>query len=218
MSPWWAERIAALEVAFADGIPAGFMDHPAVLDCGVTTNDPAGYELAPFAVNTTDAAHWSHIIAAGANGDDVSTIVEFGGGVGNPARLTRKLSTPPAHVIVDLPVMHRLQRRYLDDAGALNGVMFIDSHPDAIAGLPAPDVFMATFSLDECTTACHDWWFDHDWIGARRVFIAMQRDRGELFPDGPGLAPRLLRAGFAVLPCPYAGAVYLRWDRPTRGT
>lgn len=226
VSPWWRERITALEAAFADGVPDDFLSVPAVQDCGLVTNDwdaaaeitaefaEAGYNIGAGSWTATDLAHLMHLWRAGWPREPVASIAEFGAGFGNVARLTRRVDDPPLHLSIDVPVMARLQYHYLQSVDALDGVGFVLSDPDKLDRVQVrPDVFLASFSLDECTAECHDWLIGHDWLGARTVLVAMQTRRGEMFPDGPGLFPRLLRLGFTVLPCPFDGSAYLRWDR-----
>lgn len=221
-SAWWQDRIAALEAEIV-GVeldPLTFLDLPAVADCGlVTNNHVAADHMRPLLPAFTDdwtptsVTHMYGLRMAGVVDDDeYRTVVEFGGGFGNMARLTRGFATPPCHVIVDSPVMLALQEAWLTELGAARGVEFL-THDRAKYGMIArPDAFIATWSLDECPVACHDWLIGEDWFGASTVLIALFPDK-DLFPEARGLHVRLQGLGFVEHPTFFPPSVYMRLDR-----
>lgn len=133
VSLWWRERIAALEEAFTDGIPDDFLSVPAVRDCGLVTENYVAaaeqharlewyakirpdllYVLGSSGIVTpTDIAHLYHLHKAGWPKEPRGSLVEWGGGFGNMARITRLFPQSPTHIVVDVPVMQALQYVFL---------------------------------------------------------------------------------------------------------
>lgn len=255
-SDWWRHRVTALrrflDAIPPDTLPADFLTHPAFAACGIITNDTdaavaqdAEMRASGYTVNvggglpaeaSTPITHAYHLWRAGlpnAHTPDAGAVMEWGGGYGSMARLTRRFPNAPTHIIVDSPIMCTVQEAYLRrfNIGAtawnrywpgvtpfLDGGVWLTAPGNA--HLIAPSVggvhtFIATYSLDECAAAAHDYVIDHDWFGASRVLVAAQKIGKEgMFPDGPSLYRRLVDAGFAEFPTHYAGSVYLEWERP----
>lgn len=232
-SGWWLDRLAALDAAFVDGISTDFLSVPAVQDCGLVMADRAQADAMATEMDVTgvkrelstnDVAQLYALWRCGWP-DTGDVVCEFGGGFGRMAALTRLAGS--THVVADVPTMLRLQRHYL----ATQGVDVVGAWPDkkgqvclvsspltheAFGGvIDRADVFIARFSLDECTTAAHDYVVGHDWFGASRVFIAAQATGKELmFPDGPSLRERLVsELGFTETAAHSVGGVYLELAR-----
>ena len=128
--------------------------------------------------------------------DQFGSVVEFGGGYGNMARLVRKLSPAVRYTIVDLPLFSCIQYVYLatllgKDAvnlarepravireGMINLVPtpYIDMVPDD-AGL-----FLSTWALSECTAAAQEYVASRNFFGASGLLLAYARHDG-IFDD-----------------------------------
>lgn len=213
---WWRDRIAALEASIVGvEIDAGHLnEYPAIADCGLITNNyVAADRMRPLLPaycddwTPTSVTHMYGLYAAGVCDDGVPrTVLEWGGGFGNMARITRGYDVPPTHVIVDSPIMLALQQSWLTELDAVEGVEFL-THDDA-GPVTAVDSFVATWSLDECAPACHDWLISRDWFGASTVLVAMYPDK-DLFPEAHGLHARLVAQGFREVPSFHPPSVYM---------
>lgn len=237
-SVWWGQRVVALESVLADDIPVNFLELPEVQDCGLVTNDRvaalneeaemAGSGYLPrygpdmWTVTTTDITHAYHLWRAGWPKTPRGHLVEWGGGYGNMARLVSLFPEQVDHVIIDTPVMLGLQRAYLDSHGIGATVAGVENFQRGVVlcatGLThwleavEVDTFIGTFSVSECTRACHDYLIEKDWFGAKTVFLAVEPDK-DLFAEAYGLKDRLLSMGFAEEPTHFPPSVYLRLDR-----
>lgn len=238
IGPWWRERLAALDAApIGDTERDQLLTLDAVLDAGMVVGDDPQRAAAQLSCMTGDRSaraatiaaalgaepdqadihHMHHLWAAGWPHTPQGPIVEWGGGYGNLARLTRRFDPPPPHFIVDLPAVSRLQHAYLGDppgvtlVTAAEWARHVEVRP---SGWPWADTFIANFSLDECSAACHDWIISHDWFGAEHISIAMQpTGKAHLFPDAADLHRRLVDAGFREIPAHVDHCVYMRLDR-----
>lgn len=237
-SAWWKERVAALERVLADDIPDNFLDLPEVQDCGIVTNDRraalseeaemAGHGYLPnygphmWMVTATDITHSYHLWRAGWPKTPSGYLVEWGGGYGNMARLASLFPERVDHVVIDTPVMLGLQRAYLESQGVPARVVGVDNFQRGVELCPTGlthwldkvevDTFIGTFSVSECTRACHDHLIEKDWFGAKTVFLAVEPEKG-LFAEAYGLKDRLLSMGFTEEPTYFPPSVYLRLER-----
>lgn len=216
---WWLDKADRLETEWAGGVPVNWYACRTVWDCGLFSMDyghaatqlamlpPEYLGAAGSSPTPTDLNHLFHLLTADAL--DQRGIVEWGGGFGNSARFGSWL-TGAAYTIVDIPIMSALQRTYLASVRSM-GVVNLCGHDGVTT---KPDLFLAAFSLDECTTAAHDFLFDHDWYGARHVVIVAQtHGKEDMFPDAASLAERLRAAGFSETPALQVNASYFRLSR-----
>lgn len=127
------------------------------------------------------------------------TIVEWGGGYGNLAKLvTRSSTSHRTYIVVDNPLMCALQWLYL-------GCVLGESKVNLVrpgAGSVAPgvvnlvpvglcdvleaiqaDVFISTWALSETTADAQDYVAEHGWFGAPHVLLAYHAHSAE-FPSG----------------------------------
>ena len=236
VGPWWRDRLYDMEAAWGDGLPADPLNDRAVLDAGMVVgvddtrteaqlscmlggNNRRADEIRRVLGTDpghADVHHMHHLWAAGwPKPDAVGPIVEWGGGYGNLAVLSRRFDSPPRHVIVDLPTVARLQRHLLTGVAGVDVVDVGDWVASVEDGTsPTPDTFIANYSLDECAAACHDWVIDRDWFGACHVSIAMQiAGKADMFPDASRLWARLAASGFRSVPAHVSDCVYMRMDR-----
>jgi len=223
-SDWWLDKADRLEAEWVDGVPVNWYGSRTVWDCGLFAMDyenaatqraampPEFVAAAGPGPTPTDLNHLFHLFTAGV--PTGGPIIEWGGGFGNSARLGAKLADQP-YTIVDIPVMSRLQRVFLVRSWAHVGVNLCDHEdPRLTSSLANPSLFLAAFSLDECTTAAHDFLFGCDWYGAEKVVIVAQtHGKEDMFPDAVSLAARLRDAGFVETPALQTYASYFRLDR-----
>lgn len=91
----------------------------------------------------------------GKNVSDVNSIMEFGGGFGNMARIVRQAGFKGDYYLYDFPEFLLLQEYYLDRAGALN-YPTIFCHDDR--SVPqGSSLMIATNSLSEAPVIVRDW-------------------------------------------------------------
>lgn len=218
-SDWWLEKADRLTADWAGGVPVNWYANPVVWDCGLFSMDAGhaeaqraqmGERFVSFAgpsPTPTDLNHLYHLWKAG--GVEDRSVLEWGGGFGNTARIALTAGVTE-YYIADIPIMSELQRRFLVDPVAVT----VEPGWLAYRRSFAPDLFLAAFSLDECTTAAHDFVFEQDWFGASTVLIVAQTvGKEDLFPDGPSLVARLRAAGFTEEPAMQENASYFRLVR-----
>jgi len=118
----------------------------------------------------------------------IGTVVEWGGGYGNLAKLFVRLhGGAPTYVLIDLPVFAALQWLYLSSVLGPECVVLHDRPATAVVehavnvvpvGL-APfadveaDLFVSTWALNECTPEAQNHVVGRNWFGARSLLLAM---------------------------------------------
>lgn len=218
-SSWWLDKADRLEAEWADGIPHNWFANRIVWDCGLfamnttvaaaQSAEVSFIEAAGPAPTPTDVNHLFHLHTADPNLPVRidATVVEWGGGFGNTARIVNNLGID--HVIIDIPIMRELQTHYLT-GHRMDRCSLSHSEAATVTG----DVFLAAYSLDECSEAAHDYVFDLDWFGASTILIAAEVEgKDDMFPDGPVLVRRLRAAGFDETPTMSPGSSYFRLQR-----
>ena len=120
--------------------------------------------------------------------DAIDTVVEWGAGYGNLAKLFVRLhGGAPTYVLIDLPVFAALQWLYLSSVLGSECVVLHERPGTAVVehavnvvpvGL-APfadieaDLFVSTWALNECTSDAQDHVVGRNWFGARSLLLAM---------------------------------------------
>lgn len=132
-----------------------------------------------FPRNNTDWHHLYHLLLLsqvyGLPSDYSGKILEYGGGFGNMARLTKEIWPDVDYTILDLPTSLELQRRYLKDID----INLVESTVDKY------DVFVSTWALSE-TDAENQKSISRHWFDAPMVMLAYQDDKiGEGFDSTP---------------------------------
>lgn len=122
--------------------------------------------------------------ATGADLGEIRTVVEWGGGFGDFARVFGRIERA-TYVIVDIPVITALQWLYLTAVLGPDNVNLVDREGGSVrpgvinlvpSGLidvvPPADLFVSTWALSESTPAAEDVVISRDWFGARRLLLA----------------------------------------------
>ncbi len=218
---WWKERVAEMEAYVSNGIPEDVLSIPGLIAGGVTTNNfrasrKIKQELPwiPWYLDDTDTSHVYHLHKSGIRERaGAGTVVEWGGGFGNYAKLSTRMGVRHHHII-DVPVMQLIQKRHLDGLRASENVSWgCNGDPTLIAFQGRVDTFLGLWSVSECTHYAHDWLIDEmDWYGASNVFLAIEPDKG-IFPEATGLHARLIGLGFVEEESYYQDTVYMRLTR-----
>lgn len=140
--------------------------------------------------------------------DGVDTVLEWGGGYGNMAKILRRLkSTPFTYVIIDTPILCCLQWLYLSaifGGGEINLIQRREEEirPGKINLIPVcfvdcyeviPDLFISTWALSESSKYSLDYVVGRKWLSARHLLLAYcvnsLKDAGRLVEviEGEGL-------------------------------
>lgn len=121
---------------------------------------------------------------------EADTIVEWGAGYGNLAKLLLRLhGGTPTYVLVDIPVFCALQWLYLacvlgDDRVVLHSGPADPVEPGRVNVVPVglagaldvdADLFISTWALNESEAAAQRLVLDRDFFGARALLLAMHR-------------------------------------------
>ena len=213
-----ANALAADFVAAARDMPAlpraalaAALEEDPVGDPALCSGDPL--------TSSTAIHHLFHLerlrAATGVRVGDARVIVEWGGGFGGFARTVRRTATgaPPAHVIIDLPLVSALQWTYLS-------TVFGEDHVDlalSAGHVPAPgritlvpshlafdldlraDVFVSLWGLSETSADTQDDVAASGFYGARHLLLAFQDD-GPDTPDASRIGALGQAAGGRVEP------------------
>lgn len=178
--------------------------------------DPVGGPLlAPTpdgsSVTSANTVHHLYHLArfSAETGVDVAalgTVVEWGGGYGNLAKLFRRLhGGGPTYVVVDTPLFSCLQWLYLASVFGTDQVCLADApgqplRPGTINLVPvtlaaslavAADLFVSTWALNESAPAAQDLVVGRDWFGAAHLLLGMHQ--------GVALADRAVAGGARVV-------------------
>ncbi len=129
--------------------------------------------------------------------DTLSTVVEWGGGYGNMAKLLLRLSTKPmTYILTDTPLFCCLQWLYLATVMGAKKVNMITTPKDRIRKgkvniIPVgildsftnqlnADLFISTWGLSESSKFSQDFVAKRKWFRAKHIFLGYQRSSQNL--------------------------------------
>jgi hypothetical protein len=115
----------------------------------------------------------------------IGSVVEFGGGYGNMARIVQNFGACCRYSIIDLLLFSCIQYVFLGTVAGNDHVAFDDGnlkddakfllHPlfraDAQTDLRG-ELFISTWALSESTPAAYEWVVAHDWFGSNSLLLA----------------------------------------------
>lgn len=143
------------------------------------------------------------------NFDKINTVVEWGGGYGNMAKITQRLTNKKlTYIIIDTPIFSCLQWLYLSTIFGENCVKLLQKPEDTILSkkiniLPlcfldkhdiSADVFISTWGLSESTKFSQDYVFSHNWFNANLLLLAYQKNDEQL-PQAERIGKYAFRSG-----------------------
>lgn len=115
-----------------------------------------------------------------------NSYVEWGGGYGNFARLTKKINQNCTYTIIDLPIMNMLQYRYLSSVYGEEQVNLVSRNESPIAGkinlVPSSwfeqcnisaDFFVSTWALSESPILMQEKVKNKNWFNTTNGLFAM---------------------------------------------
>lgn len=132
-----------------------------------------------------------YVAETGTDLHGVNTVVEWGGGYGNMAKLFQRiLQRPTTYVIIDLPLLTCLQWHYLASVLGEDRVHLVSAPgttlvPGKINLLPVSlleehrleaDLFLSTWALSESSRHAQEYVCEREWFGARRLLLGYQKD------------------------------------------
>lgn len=157
-------------------------------------------------------ARWEH--AVGGSVPELSSVVEWGGGYGNLAKVVRRIAPSVTYTIIDLPLFTALQWLYLSSVLGEESVNVavspVDQHQSAKINLVPvgaagsmkgqADMFISTWGLSESNEQAIDLVLQGSAFGARNVLLAYTCGAN---PGSPSLPIERLaaekRASFEVI-------------------
>lgn len=142
----------------------------------------------------------------------INTIVEWGGGYGNMAKIFKRLkSTPATYIIIDTPLFSSIQWLYLTTILGEESVNLLLNpadtiHAEKINLIPLcfldwhkinADLFISTWALSESSKYSQDYVITHEWFNAKHILIAYQ-DRCDELPDAERVGKIAADIGAAI--------------------
>ncbi len=142
----------------------------------------------------------------------VKSVIEWGGGYGNFARIYQKLNLPHTYIIIDLPLLSCLQWLYLSSVLGKNKVNLITDKNRQIAEnrinlFPVSyledfeiqgDIFISTWGLSESSPYALDYVANKKWFGAGHLLLAYQ-SKDKRLPEAERIGEIALQSGAKIL-------------------
>lgn len=155
------------------------------------------------------------------NLSQLGTVVEWGGGYGNMAKLFRRVNTKATYIIIDTPLFSCIQWLYLATVfgdSAVNILHSIESRieREKINLLPVcflkchdlnADVFIATWSLSESSKSAQDYVSSLNFFDAKHLLLAYQESSHQL-PDAGRLGDIAVTHGAVIEPIEFLPGNY----------
>lgn len=143
--------------------------------------------------------------------DECDSIVEWGGGYGNMAKIVKRINTRVTYIIIDMPLFSCIQWIYLSTVLGKDSVTIItDKTSDIISGkiniLPLSflgnqniqaDMFIATWSLSESSKFAQEYVGSLNFFDSKHLLLAFQKSSPTL-PNADHLGYIAKRSGAGV--------------------
>jgi len=131
--------------------------------------------------------------ATGTSLTELDSVVEFGGGYGNAAKIFRKINTAATYTIVDIPVFSYIQYVYLSTVCGPENVVLFDETKTITTGkinivplhknymkevcvaLSTPDLFISTWALSETNEATQAMVKKLNYFNSKHLLLAYQK-------------------------------------------
>lgn len=127
--------------------------------------------------------------------EQINTIVEWGGGYGNMAKIFKRLkSAPCTYIIIDTPLFSCIQWLYLTTILGEQHINLVKNPEDTIHMgkinlMPlcfldyhniSADLFISTWALSESSKYSQDYVVAHKWFNSKHILIAYQESNSDL--------------------------------------
>jgi len=145
--------------------------------------------------------------------DEISTVVEWGGGYGNLAKIFRRLN-PATHtyIIIDTPLFSSIQWLYLSTILGPDSVKLLQNPADVVHSgkinlIPicfldyqeiSADLFVSTWALSESSKFSQDYVAVREWFKSKHLLIAYHKSSANYLPDSDRVGT-LARASGALI-------------------
>lgn len=169
-----------------------------------------------YLTSSTSITHLYHLALfeskTGVNLKNLSTVIEFGGGYGNIAKIFKRINPDATYVIIDLPVFTLLQYVYLstilgdsihliEDKGATIAEGSINLVPlQSIDNLSTQkaQLFISTWGLSEASEYTQDYVYSHGFYGTSNILLGFQKN-SKSWPCAENLVDLIGRQNFTYL-------------------
>lgn len=127
--------------------------------------------------------------------NNLATVVEWGGGYGNLAKIFYRINPNATYILIDLPIFSSLQWLYLTsvcndvpvhlitdakDSIKKKSINIVPSHLAFEILYPKQiDLFIATWSLSECPRAIQENVYRHNFFNAKHLLLGYQRNNND---------------------------------------
>jgi glycosyltransferase involved in cell wall biosynthesis len=149
--------------------------------------------------------------------DSLRSIIEWGGGYGNLAKIVKRINPSITYTIIDLPIFCSLQYSYLasifgedcinligkDETSIVQGKFNIIPLHLLSKSLPKPDLFIATWSLSESTKETQEIVYKSKFFNSKHLLIAYQDSTND-FTHASYISVLAKKLGATVSETPYA--------------
>jgi hypothetical protein len=172
-----------------------------------TTSGNTVHHLYHFALFETTT---KHLLA------EINSVVEWGGGYGNMAKIFRRVNEHGTYTIIDTALFSSLQWLYLSTVLPESSVNIIRHKSDKIRDgkinilplkylkthLPEGELFISTWGLSESTDYAQDFVVNNKWFGAKKILLGFQDSTDEL-SHASRLGKLAKKAGSTIKPISY---------------
>lgn len=180
---------------------------------------------ARYLTSNTSVHHLYHIAFyehnCGISVKGINSVIEWGGGYGDMAKIIRRWNPSLTYTIIDIPIFSCLQWLYLSTVFEPTEVNMITEAAMQITSgkiniLPLNfleqhnlkcELFVATWSLSESSVVAQDYVSYHDFFGADRLLLAFQ-DSSEKFPNADRIGKLAVKRGARIEPIDYLPGHY----------
>jgi len=130
--------------------------------------------------------------------DEINTVVEWGGGYGNLARIFKRLNLAThTYIIIDTPLFSSLQWLYLTTILGEENVNLLQNSKDIVRPgkinlLPicflddhqiSADLFISTWALSESSSFSHDYVVEREWFKSKHLLLAYHKSTADYLPS-----------------------------------
>jgi hypothetical protein len=178
LSPYWIKREREIEESLKDVNrfwENKFVGHAAIVE--------GGY-VGGICVQGEHLKRWQE--STGKYLKDAGKVVEVGGGYGAMCYVVKGLLTYKRYTILDLPVMNKIQRKFLSipfDCQTVCTVAFLgmDEYCRRQDGDVPCDTFISCFALSETNDAFVDYIFEKNFLDAKNIIVCYNAAHSSIY-------------------------------------
>jgi hypothetical protein len=162
LQPFWIQQEAAIEAKVPTDMVSWDYLHNREIAHGMVN---ASYAHT-VATQTMHLQNWERV--TGLAIQSMSSVCEWGGGIGGMCHLVRGISDAP-YTIIDIPVIHRVQRYTLRATKNVNyfGIDRLDTEWQTLS----PELFISVYALSESSPAAVAKVMECNFFGAKHLLL-----------------------------------------------